>query len=172
MKDSKIQILEAQRIHLIHRCASLELSTLHHSRAEGKWSVIQVLEHIVLSEEASVSYVFNKTQDLSSLKGISIKSRVYFIFMKLALKLNMKYKAPKLVNPLYSESSSLEDLIPRWEATRARLEDLSKLSPNILDKGILKHPYIGYLNFSQMLGFFSSHYAHHLAQINALVENK
>jgi hypothetical protein len=172
LEDSKIAILEAQRISLMHKFTQLNALDLTEPITEGKWSIIQLVEHIVLSEELSVSYVLNKVQKPELLTSVSLKSKVYLVLMGLVLKLNIKYKAPKVVTPESSVTISLTELSARWEKVRMDLELLSKLSPAILKKGILKHPRLGFLSFSQMLDFFSTHYAHHLEQINNQVEHK
>ncbi|MGB0807269.1 MAG: DinB family protein [Salibacteraceae bacterium] len=170
MKDSKIANLEAQRVSLFHKIHHLSEEELMHQPQIGKWSILQIITHIVLSEERSVEYVKKKTQDPSTLKPTNLKTWFLCKIMGIYLGLNLKAKAPKVVNPQPDDVRSLQELESRWTKARMELENLSKLSPEVLSKGIFKHPKVGYMNFDQMLNFFSSHYGHHLAQVNAIVE--
>jgi len=140
------------------------------SETENSWSILNILEHIVLSEEASLAYVLKKTSVVADLKPISVKSWLKIWLMKLVLQFKVKYKAPKHVDPIKSTITDIKELTLRWENSRDVLYDISQLSPRILEKGILKHPYAGMLNFSQLLVFFETHFEHHLVQINHLVE--
>jgi uncharacterized damage-inducible protein DinB len=170
LKDSKIATLEAQRVNLFHKLSHLSIEELHHQPEIGKWSIIKIVTHMILSEEKSVAYVLKKTQYPENLKTVGLKTYVLLKIMQVYLSINLKAKSSAAVNPISSGESSLEDLEKRWTSSRIELENLSKLSPSILNKGIFKHPKVGYMNLDQMLSFFSSHYGHHLKQISAIVE--
>ena len=172
MKDSKIEELEAQRISLIHKLSSLPSDILNYQIKDGKWSILQILEHIILSEELSLGYALKKTQKPSKLRNVSVKNWISGKILNRVLRLNIKYKAPAVVYPSADGALNLHDLERRWEESRKKIFVLNDASPKVLEKGILKHPYTGYMNFSQMLTFFSAHYVHHLSQISEIVDSK
>ena len=169
MKDSKIATLEAQRISLLHKLESLSEEQLKFAPAVNSWSIVEILEHIILSEELSVNYALKKVQAPQLLTSVKLGGRLKGKIMNVLLNLSLKFKASEMTSP--KKKISMEDLKVRWEGSRTKLENLSSQAPDILDKGIMKHPRTGYLNFSQLLDFFSAHYAHHLKQINDLVES-
>ncbi len=168
MKDSKIATLEAQRISLLHKIESLTDEQFNFSISENSWSIGEILDHIITSEELSVNYALKKVQDPSLLHSVSISGKLKLIVMNALLGFNLKFKASEMTSP--KKKTSFTELKNRWEDCRANLESLSSKAPDVLEKGIMKHPRTGYLNLSQLLDFFSSHYAHHLKQINGLVE--
>ncbi len=170
MKYSTIAKLEAQRVSLLHKLDKLTTEQSLFMEVEGKWSVLGILEHIVLSEELSVNYAFKKIESSSTLKNVKWNSGLKVLLMRFTLHFNFKFKAPSVALPQATKPPTLSELNQRWENTRILLEELSTKSPGLLKKGILKHPYAGFLSFNQMLAFMESHYNHHLVQINHLVE--
>ena len=170
MKYSTIAKLEAQRVSLLHKLNKLTLEETLFVEIEGKWSIIEILEHIILSEELSVNYAFKKIENPDTLKNVKWNTGLKMLIMRIVLNLNFKYKAPTVTLPITLKASSLSELTQRWESSRILLEELSANSPALLKKGVLKHPYAGFLNFNQMLTFMQSHYNHHLVQISHLVE--
>ncbi|UTW65691.1 DinB family protein [bacterium SCSIO 12643] len=169
MKDTQIAHLESQRISLVNKLNNLDPVKLEFSEGAQRWSILNVVEHLVLSEESSVNYALKKIQEIESLKGVSFKSRVYSLILSTVLKFNLKFKAPEVAKPGVNPVT-LDELNARWEATRVQLYNLSAESPDVLNKGILKHPFVGKMNFNQMLQFFEAHFEHHIVQINRLVE--
>lgn len=170
MKYSTIAKLDAQKVSLLHKLNKLSLEQSLFVESEGKWSILEILEHIVLSEELSVNYAFKKIENPNTLKNAKWNSGLKMLLMRIVLNLNFKYKAPSVALPITSKPTNLSELSQRWESSRILLEELSAQSPGLLKKGVLKHPYAGFLNFNQMLAFMQSHYNHHLVQINHLVE--
>lgn len=170
MKNRKIIDIEAQRVSLIHKLSKVTKTRQHYSESETSWSILNIVEHIVLSEEASLDYVQKKLSNPDQLKSVELISWVKILLMKMVLKFNMKFKAPNHVNPLEKNGSNLESLADRWEFVRNRLIELSETDSKNLAKGILRHPYAGMMNFSQLVAFFETHFEHHLGQINRLVE--
>jgi uncharacterized damage-inducible protein DinB len=170
LKYKKIIDIEAQRVSLIHKLSSVPQKRQYYSETETSWSILNIVEHMVMSEEASLDYVQKKMAQPGHLKPVELISWFKIWIMKIVLKLKVKYKAPNHVNPLENTGTNLESLSNRWELVRERLIDLSEENSKDLEKGILRHPYAGMLNFTQLLAFFETHFEHHLIQINRLVE--
>jgi hypothetical protein len=172
LKDSKISTLEAQRVSLFHKLKQVDISQLSKKPNASSWSVLHVVEHLVLIEEQSVANVLYKVQTPDSLYSVNLRTRVNLVLLHLVLGKSFKFKSPKVVAPEVTEQKSLEELELRWVSARKKLEEISKMSPDVLRKGIFKHPIVGYMNFSQMLGFYSAHLKHHLSQISGLIESQ
>lgn len=170
MKDSKIATLEGQRVSLLHKLGKLPPPKLNKVLISGKWTILQILEHIVASEELSIQYAIGKTNQPKTLENLGFKSIFLTYAMNFVLKLNFKHQAPSPTLPDVNCETSIMKLANRWEKNRIKLEELALKSPEVLKLGVFKHPLVGPMNFSQMLSFFSAHYSHHLVQINTLVE--
>lgn len=171
MKDTQIAHLESQRISLVNKLHNIDPVKLDFREEMQRWSILNVVEHLVLSEESSVNYALRKIQNIENLEGISIKSRLYGFILNRILKFNLKFKSPEAATPGLNPVT-LDELNVRWEAARIQLYNLSAESPDVLNKGILKHPFVGRMNFNQMLHFFEAHFEHHIVQINSLVEKQ
>lgn len=169
MKYHKLAILESQRISLIHKLSSLPEENLRFRFSGSQWCVLEVLEHLILSEELSVSYVAKKLQEPQKLQKVSLASRIKLTMVNLFLRFNFKAKAPSSTIPSSNTSHSFLELSNRWESSRAHLEILSENSSGNLNKGVFKHPKVGMMNFDQMLSFFLAHKSHHLMQISTLL---
>jgi len=170
LKDSKIATLEAQRISLLHKLERVSEKNLNQDLRKGKWSILQVLEHVIVCEELSIQYAFRKITQPDSLERVGVKSKVLSKIVTLGLGLKLKHEAPSVTKPNSDRNTSLDTLRERWEISRDNLEELSIQSTGFLELGIGKHPSIGSMSFSQILAFFRAHYNHHLVQINTLFE--
>lgn len=134
----------------------------------GQWSVMQVMEHLLLSESLSEKYVRKKLSFNPELpdSGFLGAWRVFLLRVNNEY-LPIKFKAPKAVgSEALPESSSLEDVMNRWRANRASLREyLAGLPQEYFKKSIYRHPFAGLLSLSEMLDFFELHFRRHLKQI-------
>lgn len=163
-------MLEAQRISLLYKLNGLSDEQLSFTIAPNSWSIKEIIEHLVLSEELSVSNALNKIKNPKKLKPVSKKDKIFSLIMNFLLAFPLKFKAPNAT--ISKKKIDYLDLVSRWEKCRKDLELLSTQAPDVLEKGLMKHSKAGYLNLNQMLNFFSAHYSHHLRQINVLFEHK
>tara|TARA_R110002050_G_scaffold204327_1_gene339637 strand:- start:127415 stop:127960 length:546 start_codon:yes stop_codon:yes gene_type:complete len=162
-----MELLEAQRIGLIRQLERLNKQALYSSLNDSNWSVTQILEHIILVEEQTVLMTAKRLNTHTEFKPISLYSWIKVWLMPIVLRLNFKFKAPSVVKPVGNKS--LPELMEKWSGVRFQLLQLGESNPAYLKKGIFKHPFLGVLNFEQVLQFLKIHYSHHLVQMNKLV---
>ena len=144
---------------------------MHKHPAEGKWSVVQVCEHLRLSEKATLGYIQKKTQDKSKLVNNTFKSGFYIGLMKLAYLSPMKFKAPGNL-PQPENSKEIDALLTLWNDERNTMEKVFiGLDTDILQLGIFRHPYLGRLNAKQTLVFMEDHFDRHFKQIKGILKN-
>lgn len=142
---------------------------MNYSVSSDKWSIYQVLSHIVLCEEAITQKTISNLEKKKS-ANIGWKSKLNLFIFQLSLLVNIKYKTPETVNPTLVEEMDFDSLISRWEQSRVQLELIGGYSDTILARGIFKHPSLGFISYKQIMSFFEMHYQHHLKQINQMVE--
>ncbi|MBB6611949.1 DinB family protein [Pontibacter sp. Tf4] len=164
--EVKYLYLEKSRNKLLKDLQSLDDTLLNTPPAEGKWSIGQIVAHLLQVEQATISYIQRKIQQEEELHTASVRNKLYALLLKLALNSGMKFKAPAVVATVPDEVD-LGKLHQQWDDTRYKLEDLlTELPPALLYKCVFRHPYAGMLSIGQTLTFLQDHFNHHLHQIN------
>lgn len=165
--EVKYLYFEKSRNKLLKDLQSIDNTQLNTPSAEGKWSIGQILAHLLQVEQVTISSIQHKLQQ-EELHTVSLKNKVRAVLLKLALNSGMKFKAPPAVATVPT-IVSLEQIRQQWDETRYKLEDLlTELPPALLDKCLFRHPYAGMLTISQTLTFLQDHFNHHLHQIQHL----
>jgi uncharacterized damage-inducible protein DinB len=163
-------LLELQRASILNEIKPLSTETLN-KHVPGKWSLNQVLAHIISSEQLSVKYLKKKIQGIDETTNTGLIEELKMLVLVVSQRLPLKFKAPKMVvenTPQYLTAAQLEQA---WNQTRGELtEVLNQFKDQHLKRKIYKHPFAGKLNIQQMLHFFSEHIIHHQPQIKKLLK--
>ncbi|MBL7873055.1 MAG: DinB family protein [Cyclobacteriaceae bacterium] len=162
--------LEAQRTELL--CLIQGISPETATKApQGKWSIHQVISHLIASEQLSVKYLNKKILGIETAPKTGLTEELKMIMLKISQRFPFKFKAPKVVvenTPVYE---SLEELTEAWNKTRAELLTiLEKFKDNQINRKVYKHPFAGMLNIQQALVFVHEHIFHHTPQIKKLLK--
>lgn len=162
--------LEVQREELLHELKQLSAEALQKHPPE-KWSIAQVLAHLIVSEQLSIAYLNKKMLGIESTVNTGLKEEFKMIALIISQRLPFKFKAPRMVvdkTPVYE---NIDQLITVWETTRSELKMvLEKFQDNQMKRKIYKHPVAGMLNIQQALRFFGEHIAHHTPQVKNLLK--
>ncbi|RAU83459.1 DinB family protein [Pontibacter arcticus] len=168
--EAKYLQLEKSRNRLLDKLEVYDEAILTAQPTEGKWSVMEIIAHLIQVDELTLSYIQHKVKKENELKAASFSSELYTILLKLALKSGMKFKAPSSIATLASYGEDLQTLRQKWNEVRYQLEDmLTDLPAQVLDKAIFRHPRVGMLTINQTLTFLQDHFDHHMPQVNALI---
>lgn len=137
--------------------------------APEKWSVIQVLQHLLITEEGTYRYLTRKNQ-AESLPDAGWGASGRSLLLNLALKSPLRFKAPEnLAQP--EGDSSFDVLMRDWQKVREALRGFARaLPPERLKAAIFRHPYAGYFNLSQTFKFIDKHVRHHRRQIRGILD--
>ncbi len=160
--DASLQRLETQ----LHAYSSEELNR---RPMPDQWSVMQVVNHLMMAETGSLNYLRKKLSTPSPMKkaGISAAFRTWFLNLSLSITF-IKYKAPASVSedklPVVSDRDTV---LQQWKTTRQELRSfLNTLPADLFDKEAYRHPRAGRMTMQQMLSFLETHFNRHLNQIN------
>lgn len=172
--NKRFQILfdeiEANRMQLLAKVSALTPEQFRRSPADGKWSVSQILTHIMISERLSVGYMKKKSLGIDQLDDSGIVEDFKMIILKISQRIPLKYRAPKVVVEHTPEALPLDQLTQQWNGVR---QDLKSLFDSIADKNvkkkIYKHPIAGRLDAGQAATFFREHIHHHWPQVKRLL---
>lgn len=151
---------------LFDRLSAYDDGLLQQQPAADKWSVIQVLDHLIHSERRSVLYCQKKLKAGDDIPESTIFNDLKMKLYDVVLSTKIKFKAPPVV--------STPDNSRSLKATRAYCIETHQLLRGFLEsypekylsKGIFKHPVAGRITLLQMVRFFDVHVRHHLHQIN------
>ncbi len=159
--------MEKERLELFAELEARSDEALNRGPGPGKWSPIQVMHHLIISEELSLRYLQKKLSYNPTLKKAGPAAFWRRWVLKTYLWLPFKFKAPKAVNdealPRYV---SFVETKARWEKIRKEITDFLEQAPKeLLDKEVYKHLVAGRLTLEGMLEFFLYHSRRHMAQI-------
>ncbi|HMQ07947.1 MAG TPA: DinB family protein [Saprospiraceae bacterium] len=133
----------------------------------GKWSPLQVCEHLRFSEERSQSYVRYKLQKGNELPETNGWQGVKTWLLKMSLSFDgIKLKAPKIEGLSPDNTIQYQVLKESWWIARKALGSLlEELEEGVYKRALYKHPRTGLMNIGHMLIFFEAHFDRHHRQI-------
>lgn len=135
--------------------------------AEGKWSIVQILFHLVKTERLSV-IIIEKELKSGKNKKAGAESAERGVRLLKAMKSDMQIKAPDILANV-PDSYDIEELRLKWETIRVQLKEiLDNLPEEAAYLELYEHPFAGKLSLMQGLDFLHHHFLHHLKQIEIL----
>jgi uncharacterized damage-inducible protein DinB len=162
--DLKIRYdaLEAKRQSIFTLLYALSADQTTFRVGPGRWSILMVLEHVVIAEEMVLADI----QDgRAGPTGTAPKSPEAFHMVIKVLEKDIPVEVP-LPELEPTGAVSLDDLIIRWEAARTGLRQaLGKIPPETLTVPICRHPVAGPMDARETLEFLAVHLDHHRRQI-------
>jgi uncharacterized damage-inducible protein DinB len=156
---------------VLNSLSTINQEILQDKPAESVWSVMQILDHLVLAEAMSLGYLEKKINGIEEVGTVGVRSRLGMLLIKLLMNGGRKFKAPKSVSQPDGQVT-LDQVGRKWKEERQRLFTFLENYPDEhLDKAIYKHPVIGRISLVQMLAFFVVHIKHHEVQIKQRLKN-
>ena len=132
------------------------------------WNMLQVLQHIVISERMIVNYLLNKGLAKSKKPG----GKMHILrswFLRLMLKSPLKFKTPEVKGIEPDGNVKKEVLFQEWEKVRMELYSfLQQFPENKLNELIFRHPVVGWLTIISTLHFITDHIGHHQQQLSRI----
>ena len=170
---SRLQLLfdslEMERHQLLEKVSKLSHERFHEAKP-GKWSVSQIVGHLVAAERLSLRYMNKKILGIQDAGDTGIGEEIKMVLLKLSQRLPFKFKAPRALvenTPAYADIGQLQ---ADWETERAELKALlEKFNDTETKRKIYRHIRAGRLNIQHALIFFREHYRHHWPQIKRLL---
>ncbi len=157
---------DAQVRQLFEVLAPYSDEQLNRKPANGGWSAIQTLHHLILSEDLSLAYVRKKLSFNPVVNKVGLGTYWRSFLLSAYLGSPLKFKAPTVVGDTYLPAfASLADTRTRWEKVRQTWTQFLKDMPdNLLDKQVYKQPFAGRLGWLQTINFFQMHFFRHRKQ--------
>lgn len=166
------QSLENQRHALLRSLREIPHERLNHQR-NNKWSVNQILSHLITAERLSVSYLNKKIQGIEAAADTGFVEELKMLALKISQRLPLKFKAPRVVVENTPTETSFEKLEEEWTAVRLELKlVLERVEDRHIKRKIYRHVRAGMLNVQHALQFLKEHVGHHTPQIRNQLKHK
>jgi DinB superfamily len=173
--QNKYELLEKEREELFSILKKMNHDHLNLKPASNKWSVTQIVFHLVKAEHLSLISAEGILKKREKLTTAGFGAKIRSSILNISLKSPLKFKAPQIMKKV-PDTYDIEQLKKKWITLRLELKKLiDEFDDKNLDKNIFRHPYAGWLNFLQTLDFLHEHFNHHLRQIekiNNLIRSK
>ena len=163
--------LELQRNEILNRVKDLSIEKFNRTPSPQKWSISQILTHILIAERLSILYMKKKALGIDQLKDSGPWQSIILALLKISQRIPaLKFKAPRIVVDNTPPALAFTELTARWEEQRADLKRfLETIEEKNIKKVIYKHPIAGRLDAHQAMVFFREHINHHWPQLKRLL---
>lgn len=164
----KLDSLDRDLARLIADLSRYDETALSRQPGPGQWSVLQIMQHLMIAETGSVKYLQKKLSHQPQLKKAGIQESLRVWLLRIYTWLPFKFKAPAPVaEDKFEKGASFQDVAAQWQASRLALREFYATVPRAyFDKSIYRHPFAGYLTLDGVLDFFAVHIDRHRRQIN------
>ena len=161
--------LERQRTALLADLARQNPDALAWQPAPGAWSILQVVEHLVIAEEGVMSLAETRLPKPVGLKH-RIRSAIVLRVVYRALNSRRRLKVPRpTLNPS-GDHIDLQELARRWVEVRGRMERaLEAVTTATRKDRPIGHPIAKWITWEQGLEFLFRHVRHHEKQIERIL---
>jgi len=158
--------LEEQHTELFKLVQNQPIEVLTKIPKQDKWSVLQILTHLYISEKLSLAYIKKKSLAINEVGNAGFWQSCLMVILMVSQRIPFRYKAPKSVLQNTPSALPLLDLLAQWDLLRIELKSmLTNLPDKHVNRLIYKHPVVGRLSFPQAVDFFNEHIIHHKPQI-------
>jgi hypothetical protein len=165
----KIQLFEAidrntnQLVDLVNTLNPAQLQL----KLEGKWTVLEQLEHIVLTDKIVGMLLMRPHSSIAETETVVGQARLEKIIVTLRAR---KVAAPDLLQPT-GKIQTAEQFNTQFTAQRTAFKAAVNDGTIVLDSRTFKHPYLGEMTVIDWYHFIPLHAQRHLEQIKDIIGN-
>lgn len=162
--------LEQLRKYYLDTLSAASLAQQQFQPRQGSWNMLQVMQHLILSEKLSIKYLVAKNYTNTRKKG-GLATIIRSLGLRFLMRSPLRFKAPPIAAIKDFKTQELEELLLEWEAVRHEMYHyLEKFPAEKMSYLIFRHPRAGWLNIKQTIGFFEDHLLHHQRQLKRIRE--
>ena len=168
--ERRLERLEGDWRRLLESVSGVDETRLNEPPAEAKWSIAQILSHLLQSEDLALRYLNKKSQAGAGMEKVRLASWWRLTALVVALRSPLRVRAPAVVATV-PEHRGLDDLLEQrkgllegWRAFIAGYPD------ELRDRACYRHPYAGRLSLDQCLITLQEHLRHHTKQVARIKE--
>jgi DinB superfamily len=168
--QARLQSIETKRILLQQRVSGLEPHVMTARPRPDKWSILEIVEHLVLSERV----VFGPADALEQRtpRERSLRNRALYWMVMFILRFDIPVKVPSAAL-LPEGTRSVGSLWAQWEASHAALRRWVEASDTRVRRhALFSHPVAGPMTMADTLRMLDVHLDRHIRQVEALVGSR
>lgn len=164
--------IELQRRQVLDSVGELTETQLNKAPQPGKWSIAEILSHVISAERLSVLYVQKKMLGVAEAADSGMWEEVKMGLLKISQRVpGIKFKAPQRLLESTMVYKNLSDIRLEWDRVRNEFKLLlEKIPEQYVRRKIYRHVRAGYLNPKHAILFFREHLIHHQPQIRRLLK--
>jgi DinB superfamily len=165
--QARLQSIETKRIRLQQRVSGLEPHVVTARPRPDKWSIQEIVEHLVLSEIA----VFGPLDapERRTPRERSLRNRALYWVVMFILRFDIPVKVPSAAL-LPKGTSTVGSLWAQWEASHAALRRWVEASDTrVRSHALFSHPVAGPMTMADTLRMLEVHLDRHSRQIDGLM---
>ena len=164
--DKRLQAFDEKRRALLDEMGALDPATLVARPLAGKWSMLEIIEHLVLAERA----VLQGLPELSRLREQErrLKHRFSYAIVMVVLRCSIPVRVPSPAM-IPQGDRSLGELRRLWDESQEWLRAyIDRLDRRGFRRAVFEHPVAGPLSVKQALHMGQVHLDTHIRQIRKL----
>ena len=164
--DKRLQAFDEKRRALLDEMGALDPATLVARPLAGKWSMLEIIEHLVLAERA----VLQGLPELSRLREQErrLKHRFSYAIVMVVLRCGIPVRVPSPAM-IPQGDRSLGELRRLWDESQEWLRAyIDRLDRRGFRRAVFAHPVAGPLSVEQALHMGQVHLDTHVRQIRRL----
>ena len=167
----RMDVLERDKDALFAMVDKVPASLLTESPGEGKWTALQAINHVYLSELLSIQYVKHKLTKPETIPVRRPDAWFRTLLLKWILYSPLRFKSPPQINMWKDQPVlSLHEVKEAWAKLRKELVGLlGQHEPKFRRRLVYRQPFAGRMTLHQMLIFFKDHQAHHARQVRNIL---
>jgi hypothetical protein len=152
---------------LLQHLDSLSGEELSSKAGTDKWSIVEVVEHLVVAEQDLLKQL--STHIPASTLDLGAKTPEKYQTVIKVMERDIEVDVPHESMEPHGRIA-LEDLLNQWEDIRQKLPGLlAEIKPENEDDPVYQHPYGGPLDLSDTLQFFEVHFDNHMRHIDRIL---
>ncbi|RAW03251.1 DinB family protein [Pseudochryseolinea flava] len=165
-------LLEIERKILVAELRALS-EEQRNIRIRGKWSINQLVAHLLTAERLSLLYMKKKSLGIDKLDDSGALEVLKMLLLKFSQRVPVfRFTAPKSLVASTPTSLKFDELILKWDDSRADLKKfLASIPSEHARKKIFKHHIAGRLDAAQAVCFLREHFRHHMPQVRRLLNS-
>jgi hypothetical protein len=165
--QEKFENLQKKREALLQHLDSLSSEILSFKADADKWSMVEVIEHLVMVEENLIKQL-SANVPASTLDPESrspAKHQTVIKVMERDIQVDVPHESMEPHGRL-----TLDELLDHWDGFRKKLHELlAEITAEKKDDLVYQHPYGGPLDISDTLQFIETHFDNHMRHIDRIL---
>lgn len=164
--EQRLRALNDTRAALLDEMETLDPGALVAKPLVGKWSMLEIIEHLVLAERAVLKGLPDPSRLVENERRLGHRASYLLVLFILKSGIRVRVPSPAMVP---RGQRSLAELRRLWDENQEWLRScIARLGPNGIGRAICEHPVAGPMSVEQAVRMGQAHIEGHVRQIRTL----